>query len=243
MAQNTNISLSLANKIDILNKTQSLDARYGVYDTEALALAEMLNYGADGRLVAVYTDKPNGKTQVFKYNEALHQLDPIDDGAQSAIGDGELDIQFNGTSLQKFKANQVSDVIANIQAQEPLVSGVNLKTVDGQTLLGSGDIPIPPGLTLGETSSTAYRGDRGKIAYDLSQEIDTTMDFTFGLVDYFIVDYAGLKINSVQNIRNTPTVTLTIAGTPYVLGTPLSLGTKLDVSVDTASVIKLKGTR
>lgn len=34
---------------------------------------------------------------------------------------------------------------------------------------GSGYIEISPSLALGETSSTAYRGDRGKIAYDHSQ--------------------------------------------------------------------------
>lgn len=77
MPQNNNISLSLGNKIDILNKTQSLDARYGVYDTRAEALLIMQSYGADGRQVAVYTDKPNGKVEILLYNEALDQLDPI----------------------------------------------------------------------------------------------------------------------------------------------------------------------
>lgn len=36
---------------------------------------------------------------------------------------------------------------------------------------GSTYVPILGGITLGETSSTAYRGDRGKIAYDHSQTI------------------------------------------------------------------------
>lgn len=34
---------------------------------------------------------------------------------------------------------------------------------------GSGYVPLNPSLALGETSQTAYRGDRGKIAYDHSQ--------------------------------------------------------------------------
>lgn len=77
MAQNDNISLSLANKIDILNKTQSLDARYGVYDNESDALSAMLSYGADGRQVAVYSDKVNGKVKLYLYNQVEHKLEPI----------------------------------------------------------------------------------------------------------------------------------------------------------------------
>jgi hypothetical protein len=85
MAQNENITLSLGDKIDILNKTQSLDARYGVYDSEIDALAAMQNYGLDGRQVAVYTDKPNGKVQLYLYNGVLHQLEPISGGGGGGI--------------------------------------------------------------------------------------------------------------------------------------------------------------
>jgi hypothetical protein len=53
--------------------------------------------------------------------------------------------------------------------QALLVSGTNIKTINSTSLLGSGDISITSGVALGETSSTAYRGDRGKTAYDHSQ--------------------------------------------------------------------------
>lgn len=79
MGQNENISLSLTNKIDILNKSQSVDARYGVYDTEEDALDAMDSYGLDGRQVAVYSDKVNGKVKLYLYNKVLHQLEPITD--------------------------------------------------------------------------------------------------------------------------------------------------------------------
>ena len=47
-------------------------------------------------------------------------------------------------------------------------------SIDGNTLSivsggGSSSVNLPAGLQLGETSSTAYRGDRGKTAYDHSQ--------------------------------------------------------------------------
>lgn len=40
---------------------------------------------------------------------------------------------------------------------------------------GSGFVVVSPSLALGETSSTAYRGDRGKIAYDTSQSNSTAI--------------------------------------------------------------------
>src|SRR5690606_22190431 len=68
--------------------SQSVDARYGVYDTESDALDAMLAYGADGRQVAVYTNKASGKTVVKVYNEVLHQLEPLDPEVYELIAEG-----------------------------------------------------------------------------------------------------------------------------------------------------------
>lgn len=142
MPQNNDISLSLGDRIDILNKTQSLDARYGVYDTRAEALLVMQSYGADGRQVAVYTDKPNGKVELLLYNETLDQLEEIstsigytpEDVANKVVdlsnpnnteypttkavvdfvGEGDLEIQLNGSSVDKFNANQSADKVIDI---------------------------------------------------------------------------------------------------------------------------------
>lgn len=116
--------------------------------------------------LALKEDKSNKKNNLSTPNNTDY---PTTQAVTDYVGNGELDIQLNGVSLRKFNANQVSNAIANIIAQEPLVSGTNIKTVGGQSLLGSGNIPFPIGLQLGETSSTAYRGDRGKTAYDHSQ--------------------------------------------------------------------------
>lgn len=83
---------------------------------------------------------------------------------RTALGLGNVD---NTSDADKPISTATQNALNN--KQDTLVSGVNIKTVGGQSLLGTGDIPIPPGLSLGETSSTAYRGDRGKIAYDHSQ--------------------------------------------------------------------------
>lgn len=101
MAQNENISLSLANKVDILNKSQSVDARYGVYDTEEDALDAMALYGLDGRQVAVYSDKVNGKVKLYLYNQVEHKLEPIANFEDLTAEN----ISFNDTTTQLGVSN------------------------------------------------------------------------------------------------------------------------------------------
>lgn len=63
---------------------------------------------------------------------------------------------------------------------------------------GSSYVEISPSLALGETSSTAYRGDRGKIAYDHSQTTGNPHNTQ-------ITDISGLSaaINSKANISGS----------------------------------------
>jgi len=65
------------------------------------------------------------------------------------VNDATLTIQKNGTTVNTFTANASSNVTANITvptqssdigAQEELVSGTNIKTVNGTSILGSGDL-------------------------------------------------------------------------------------------------------
>lgn len=55
---------------------------------------------------------------------------------------------------------------------------VDLNTENTYRWSGSIYVEISKSLALGETSSTAYRGDRGKIAYDHSQELHARTDAT-----------------------------------------------------------------
>lgn len=78
--------------------------------------------------------------------------------------------KINDKTLEEDISLTASDVDAVATAQKGVAGGV-------ASLDMSGKIPdeqLPPisGLVLGETSSTAYRGDRGKAAYDHSQILD-----------------------------------------------------------------------
>ena len=62
--------------------------------------------------------------------------------------------------------------------QDTLISGTNLKTIDGETLLGSGNIET---LQIGETSTTAFQGDKGKSLEDWKNYLSSTADENIGV--------------------------------------------------------------
>jgi hypothetical protein len=67
------------------------------------------------------------------------------------------------------------------------------------------------------------------------------LDFTAGVLTYsFYAPYA-MKINSVTNVLNAPTTTITttVGLTPYTLGDTITIGTLINITVSTSSVIRL----
>ena len=83
---------------------------------------------------------------------------------------------------------------------------------------GTAYVEISPSLALGETSSTAYRGDRGKIAYDHSQSTHARTDAT--------------AVSFTRNLTSgTKIGTITINGT----GTDLYCQTNTDTKVTSSA--------
>lgn len=86
------------------------------------------------------------------------------------IGNGALTIQNNGTDVATFRANATGNTTANITVPtdlSDLTADETHRLVTDQQI-ASWDAKGSSNLALGETSSTAYRGDRGKAAYDHS---------------------------------------------------------------------------
>jgi hypothetical protein len=70
--------------------------------------------------------------------------------------------------------------------------------------------------------------------------------WTIDLMDSTSVDiYApyALSIDSVANVKNSPTTTILKNGSAYTLGTSIASGDTINVSVSTASVINLNITQ
>ena len=74
---------------------------------------------------------------------------------------------YNSTTKKIFTATNASTGVST----DPESDKIYINTNNNTTWRWSGTamVQMNAGLTLGETSSTAYRGDRGKIAYDHSQ--------------------------------------------------------------------------
>ena len=89
---------------------------------------------------------------------------------------GVAELDANGLVPSSQLPSYVDDIIEVADYDHLPISGesgkiyVTLDTNKTYRWSGSGYTEVSPSLALGETSSTAYRGDRGKIAYDHSQD-------------------------------------------------------------------------
>lgn len=72
---------------------------------------------------------------------------------------------------------------------------------------GSSYVEISESLALGETASTAYRGDHGKIAYDHSQNSDVHVTASDKTAWNAKSDFSG----SYNDLTNKPTIPTTVA--------------------------------
>lgn len=135
-------------------------------------------------------------------------------GANSGVA--ELDSAGKVPSSQL--PSYVDDVLEySAKSSFPAIGETGKIYVDTSTNLtyrwsGTAYVEISPSLALGETSSTAYRGDRGKTAYDHSQITSgnphnvTASDVGLGSVGNFkavsTVASQGLDATEQQNARN-----------------------------------------
>ena len=92
---------------------------------------------------------------------------------------------------------------------------------------GTTYVEISPSLALGETSSTAYRGDRGKVAYDHSQSTHARTDATAVASS---TTNGNIKINGTETtVYSLPTATASVLG-------GIKVGTGLGISSGVLSV-------
>jgi len=92
------------------------------------------------------------------------------------VANGVAELDANGLVPSSQLPSYVDDIIEVADYDHLPISGesgkiyVTLDTNKTYRWSGSGYTEVSPSLALGETSATAYRGDRGKTAYDHSQD-------------------------------------------------------------------------
>jgi hypothetical protein len=72
--------------------------------------------------------------------------------------------------------------------------------------------------------------------------IDASIQYTIELMDALTVDFYApynMSINSVTNIKNSPTITLQDDGASYTLGASIAIGSKITVTASVAGVANL----
>ena len=124
--------------------------------------------------------------QSFDYNKLYNR--PVLNGTELvgtlSLGDiGAAELDANGKVKSSQLPSYVDDVVEYASLSAFPVTGesgkiyVALDTNLTYRWSGSAYVEISPSLALGETSSTAYRGDRGKSAYDVTEAISgATLD-------------------------------------------------------------------
>lgn len=83
------------------------------------------------------------KTEVDGFLDDMVYLSDDDGSATTASFDAQADTVWH--KAQTLSSAQQAQARSNIGAQEQLVSGTNIKTINNQSLLGSGNISISGG--------------------------------------------------------------------------------------------------
>lgn len=180
------------------------------------------------------------------------------DVSLKGVANGLAELDSNGKVLSNQLPSYVDDVIEGTLATFPSVGESGKIYVDTDTNMtyrwsGSIYVVISETISLGETSNTAYRGDRGKIAYDHSQSTHApstaqkNSDITKAEIEAKLVgeitshthpnDATKLDKTSVKN-----TLTETVQGNPLdatqgkILNDKINKATSLSISTDIATL-------
>lgn len=114
---------------------------------------------------------------------------------------------------------------------------VDLSTNKTYRWSGSAFVVISETLALGETSSTAYRGDRGKIAYDHSQTAHAPAN-----AEVNQNAFSNVKVGATTIAADSKTDTLEIAAGSNVTITPDATGDKITISAKDTNTTYSAGT-
>ena len=142
-------------------------------------MADTINLDASQKIVSVQgLDHYHGKVMAVVDGKIDTMASKKIDVSQKGTSGGVAELDENGKVLSSQLPSYVDDVLEYNNISEFPESGesgkiyVSIDTNLTYRWTGTGYTEISPSIALGETASTAYRGDRGKIAYDHAQNAD-----------------------------------------------------------------------
>ena len=155
---------------------------------------------------------------------------PVTTQINNAIA-SKADLDTNGKVPSSQLPSYVDDVLEySAKSNFPSTGESGKIYVDTATNLtyrwsGSAYVEISPSLALGETSSTAYRGDRGKIAYDHSQTSHAPSN-----AEVNQNAFSNVKVGSTTVAADSKTDTLELVAGTNVTLTPDATNDKVTIT-------------
>ena len=120
-----------------------------------------------------------------------------------------------------------------LQGNSPITVGDSVTFQ--QSITASGNISASGTITATSASFTHISGTISNIIW--------TVDFTDGELNTTLYAPYNLSIDSIDNVYNSPTSSISSSGSPYTLGNAITTGDPIDITVSTGSVINLNITR
>ena len=219
------------------------DPRNTVVDERILEVEEV--YDASGAQITPTVGEPEktlqekisgGSSGGGSYYDKANHSHPYLATSLKGAKDGVASLDENGLVPASQLPSYVDDVLEYDKLASFPATGEAGKIYVAQNTnktyrwSGTAYVEISASLALGETSSTAYRGDRGKIAYDHSQKAhvtgvkgDSETAYRTGQVN---ITKANVGLGNVPNVatnNQTPTYTAASANENLVSGEKLSV--------------------
>ncbi|MEN4984028.1 hypothetical protein [Acinetobacter modestus] len=199
---------------DDVNAALVLKANSADVDAQFTSLSSAVAAKANNAYVdqqdELLQDKIDLKANAQSVNQALSlKADLVDGKVPASQLPSFVDDVLEGTYINPSTFNDL-----NNQPYAPESGKIYVDTTSNKTYRWSGMLYVvisSGGVALGETSETAYRGDRGKIAYDHSQSQgnphnSTTSDITEGTRLYFTEPRVRSTVLTGLVLQNAPVV-------------------------------------
>ncbi|MCI6409228.1 MAG: hypothetical protein MR797_05665 [Lachnospiraceae bacterium] len=176
-------------------------------------------------------------------------INPIAKGANNGIAELDSNGKVPSSQLPSFVDDVIEGYLYNGKfykesAHTNVINGesgkiyIDLSTGKTYRWSGSTFVVISDTLALGETSSTAYRGDRGKVAYDHSQSAHAPSNAQANVIEAVKVNGTALKpsskaVNITINGSNLKTSATKTASITSSISNSIASGTALDTAIQT----------
>ena len=229
-------------------KAVSTVADQGLTDTEKLNARRNIGLGnvENKSSAAIRGELTSGNvTKALGYTP----INPTAKGANNGVAELDANGKVPSSQLPSFVDDVIEGYLYNSKFYKESAHTTKIVSESGKIYIdlstgktyrwsGSTFVVISDTLALGETSSTAYRGDRGKVAYDHSQSAHAPSGAQANVIETVKVNGTALTpsskaVNITINGSNLKTSATKTASNTSSISNSIASGTALDTAIQT----------